>query len=58
MVKFGFLFSGSDCVMPHIVQGSINIFIIHAVDFLGTLENLIIVNVNMKRFISRYKHLF
>ena len=31
MKKLGFLFPGSDCMMPHIVQGSINILII--VDF-------------------------
>ena len=26
MVKLGFLFAGSDCMMPHIVQGAINVF--------------------------------
>ena len=31
MVKLGFLFRGSDCMMPHIVPGAINILII--VDF-------------------------
>ena len=33
MVKLGFLFTGSYCMMPHIVQGAINIPIIHVVDF-------------------------
>ena len=35
MVKLGFLFPGSYCMMPHIhvVQGAINIRIIHVVDF-------------------------
>ena len=33
MVKLGFLFPGSECMMPHIVQGAINIPIIHVVDF-------------------------
>ena len=28
MVKLGFLFAGSDCMMPHIVQGAIDVLII------------------------------
>ena len=50
MVKLGFLFAGSDCMMPHIVQGAINVLIM--VDFLGTMEYLIIVNLNMNKIIS------
>ena len=52
MVKLGFLFAGSDCMMPHIhcSSGAINVLIM--VDFLGTLEYIIIVDLNMNKIIS------
>ena len=50
LVKLSFLFAGSDCMMPHVVQVLSMFFIM--VDFLGTLEYIIIVDLNMNKIIS------
>ena len=58
MVKLGFLLPGSYSMMPHIVQGAINIPIIHVVDFGNFGESYNCKSKYEKIYFLKYKHLF